>query len=77
MIDGLTGDQRFFLAYAQVWREKQREDAERSQVTSDPHSPGRFRVLGRSATCEAWYDAFGIIPGSSMYIPPEKRAHIW
>ena len=50
VIDGLTGDQRFFLAYAQVWREKQREDALRSQVTSDPHSPGRFRVLGPLAT---------------------------
>ena len=77
MIDGLTGDQRFFLAYAQVWREKQREDALRSQVTSDPHSPGRFRVLGPIRNVDAWYQAFGITPGSSMYIPPEKRAHIW
>ncbi len=77
VIDGLTGDQRFFLAYAQVWREKQREDAERSQVTSDPHSPGRFRVLGPIRNVQAWYDAFGITPDSSMYIPPEKRAHIW
>jgi putative endopeptidase len=76
-IDGLTGDQRFFLAYAQVWREKQREDALRSQVTSDPHSPGRFRVLGPIRNVDAWYQAFGITPGSSMYIPPEKRAHIW
>ena len=77
VIDGLTGDQRFFLAYAQVWREKQREDAERSQVTSDPHSPGRFRILGPIRNVQAWYDAFGITPDSSMYIPPEKRAHIW
>ena len=76
-IDGLTGDQRFFLAYAQVWREKQREDAMRSQVTSDPHSPGRFRVLGPIRNVEAWYQAFGITPDSSMYISPEKRAHIW
>ena len=77
VIDGLTGDQRFFLAYAQVWREKQREDAVRSQVTTDPHSPGRFRVLGPVRNVQAWYDAFGITPQSSMYIPPEKRAHIW
>jgi putative endopeptidase len=77
VIDGLTGDQRFFLSYAQVWREKQRDDALRSQVTTDPHSPGRFRVLGPIRNVQAWYDAFGITPQSSMYIPPEKRAHIW
>ena len=77
VIDGLTGDQRFFLAYAQVWREKQREDALRSQVTTDPHSPGRFRILGPVRNVQAWYDAFGIKPGDPMYIPPEQRAHIW
>jgi putative endopeptidase len=77
VLDGLTGEQRFFLAYAQVWREKQREDAMRSQVTTDPHSPGRFRVLGPLRNVDAWYQAFGITPDSSMYIPPEKRARIW
>jgi putative endopeptidase len=77
VIDGLTGDQRFFLAWAQIYREKQRDDALRSQVTTDPHSPGRFRVLGPLRNIQAWYDAFGITPDSSMYIPPEKRAHIW
>jgi putative endopeptidase len=77
VIDGLTGDQRFFLAWAQIYREKQREDALRSQVTTDPHSPGRFRVLGPLRNIQAWYDAFGITPGNPMYIPPEKRAHIW
>jgi putative endopeptidase len=77
VIDGLTGDQRFFLAYAQVWREKQREDAVRSQVTSDPHSPGRFRVWGPLRNVDAWYQAFGITPDNAMYIPPEKRARIW
>jgi len=77
VIDGLTGDQRFFLAYAQVWREKQREDALRSQVTTDPHSPGRFRVWGPLRNVDAWYKAFGITPDNAMYIPPEKRARIW
>ncbi len=77
VIDGLTGDQRFFLAYAQAWREKNREDAMRSQVTSDPHSPGRFRVLGPLPNIEAWYQAFGVKPGDKMYIAPEKRAKIW
>jgi putative endopeptidase len=77
VLDGLTGDQRFFLSYAQVWREKQREDALRSQVTTDPHSPGRFRVWGPLRNVDAWYQAFGITPDNSMYIPPEKRARIW
>jgi putative endopeptidase len=77
VLDGLTGDQRFFLAWAQIYREKQREDSLRSQVATDPHSPGRFRVLGPLPNVQAWYDAFGITPDSSMYIPPEKRAHIW
>jgi putative endopeptidase len=77
VIDGLTGDQRFFLAYAQVWREKQRQDALRSQVTTDPHSPGRFRVLGPVRNVDAWYKAFNVQPGNSMYIPPEQRARIW
>jgi putative endopeptidase len=77
VLDGLTGDQRFFLGFAQIWREKQREDSMRNQVTTDPHSPGRFRVLGPIRNVEAWYQAFGITPANSMYIPPEKRAHIW
>ena len=77
VIDGLTGDQRFFLAYAQVWREKQRQDALRNQVTTDPHSPGRFRVLGPVRNVDAWYKAFNVQPGSTMYIPPEQRARIW
>lgn len=77
VIDGLTGDQRFFLAFAQVWREKQRQDAVRSQVATNEHSPGRFRILGPLPNVDAWYQAFGIEPGNAMYIPPEKRARIW
>ncbi|MBV9528413.1 M13 family metallopeptidase [Sphingomonas sp.] len=77
VIDGLTGDQRFFLAFAQVWREKQRDDALRSQVTTNEHSPGRFRVLGPLRNVDAWYQAFNVQPGDSMYIPPEQRARIW
>ncbi|MEO7276996.1 MAG: M13 family metallopeptidase [Sphingomicrobium sp.] len=77
VIDGLTGDQRFFLSFAQVWREKQRDDSVRSQVATDPHSPGRFRVLGPLQNVDAWYQAFNVRPGDAMYIPPEKRAHIW
>jgi putative endopeptidase len=77
VIDGLTGDQRLFLAFAQVWRGKQREDATRNQVATDPHSPTRFRLIGPPRNIEAWYQAFGVKPGDSMYIAPEPRAKIW
>ncbi|MBS0226712.1 MAG: M13 family metallopeptidase [Proteobacteria bacterium] len=76
-LDGLSGDQRFFLAYAQAWRGKQREDAMRTQIATDPHSPRRFRVLGPIRNMQAWYDAFGVKPGDAMYIPLEQRAKIW
>ncbi len=77
VIDGLTGDQRFFLAFAQAWRNKQRPDDVKTQVATDPHSPARFRVLGPVRNVDAWYAAFGIKPGDAMYIAPELRAKIW
>ena len=77
VIDGLTGEQRLFLAFAQVWRGKAREDAIRNQVATDPHSPQRFRLLGPTRNIEAWYQAFGVKPGDAMYIAPEQRAKIW
>ncbi len=77
VIDGLTGDQRFFLAFAQTWRGNQRDDAIKTQVASDPHSPRRFRILGPLRNLDAWYAAFGIGPDSKYYIPPEKRVRLW
>jgi len=77
VIDGLTGDQRFFLAFAQAWRGEQRPDAIKTQVASDPHSPRRFRVIGPVRNLDAWYAAFNVKPGSKYYIPPEKRVRIW
>jgi putative endopeptidase len=77
VIDGLTGDQRFFLAFAQAWRGKQRDDAIKTQVASDPHSPRRFRILGPLRNMDEWYNAFGIKPGTRFYIPPEQRVRIW
>ena len=74
---GLTGDQRFFLGYAQVWRSKVRDEANKSQATSDPHTPARFRVIGPVRNVDAWYAAFNVKSGDAMYIPPEKRARIW
>jgi putative endopeptidase len=77
VIDGLTGDQRFFLAYAQVWREKYREGSLREIVMSDVHSPARFRVNGPLPNIDAWYVAFDVKPGDKMYLVPEERVRIW
>jgi putative endopeptidase len=77
VIDGLTGDQRFFLAFAQAWRGKAREDAIKMQLASDTHSPERFRVIGPLRNLDGWYEAFGVKPGSKYYIAPEKRVRLW
>ncbi len=77
VIDGFTGDQRFFLGWAQVWRTLWREPALKQQVTVGPHSPGQFRAVGPVRNIDAWYEAFGIKPGDKQYIPPEQRVRIW
>lgn len=77
IIDGLTGDQRFFLAYAQLWKGKIRDEALLQRLKSDPHSPGEFRVNGIVRNVDAWYDAFGVESGDNLYLPPEKRVRIW
>jgi len=75
--DGLTGDQRYFLAWAQVWRGLYREEQLRSQVTSNPHSPNQYRVNGVVRNVDAWYQAFDVKPGDKLYLPPQERVHIW
>jgi putative endopeptidase len=77
VIDGFTGDQRFFLAWAQLWRNITSEGETRRRVLSDPHSPGEFRVNGIVRNVDAWYEAFGVKPGDALYLPPEKRVRIW
>jgi len=77
VIGGLTGDQRFFLAFAQAWRSKWRDDFLRNVMNTDPHSPDRARVLVPLANLDAWYTAFDVKPGDAMYVAPENRAHIW
>lgn len=77
VIDGLTGDQRFFLSWAQVWRTAMREDALRQRLVTDPHSPAEFRVNGAVRNIDAWYRAFDVGPGHKLYLPPEKRVRIW
>jgi putative endopeptidase len=77
VIDGLTGDQRFFLAYAQVWREKYRDGALREMVISNEHSPSQFRVNGPLPNIDDWYQAFDVQPGDKLYIKPQERVRIW
>ncbi|MBW6526724.1 M13 family metallopeptidase [Sphingomonas sp. RHCKR7] len=77
VIDGLTGDQRFFLAYAQAWRSKIRDGALRARLLTDPHSPAFYRVNGIVRNVDAWYDAFGVKPGEKLYLAPKDRVKIW
>ncbi len=72
-----TGDQRFFLSWAQVWRETAREDMARQLLTVDPHSPAQYRVNGVMPNIDEWYTAFKVQPGDKMYLPPEKRVRMW
>jgi len=77
VLGGFTGDQRFFLSYGQIWRDKTRDGALRAQVLSNPHSPAHFRVDGATRNIDAWYDAFNVQPGDKYYLPPDKRVHLW
>jgi len=77
VIDGFTGDQRFFMGWAQVWRTKMRPAALRQRLLTDPHSPGRYRAFVPLTNMDAFYKAFGVKPGDGMYRPPEERVKIW
>jgi predicted metalloendopeptidase len=77
VIDGFTGDQRFFMAHAQVWRSIQRDDALRNQLLTDPHAPAAARGSIPERNMDAWYAAFDVREGDAQYIPPEDRVRIW
>ncbi|OWY41130.1 peptidase M13 [Xenophilus sp. AP218F] len=77
MLDGLSGDQRFFIAFAQSWRSKSREAATLNQLVSDPHTPDLWRPIGTASNMEPFYQAFDVKPGDKMYLPPEQRFHLW
>jgi putative endopeptidase len=77
VLDGLTGDQRVFLGWAQAWRGRMSDDFVKQQVVSDPHSPRRFRVNGPLRNIDAWYTAFGVGPGAGLFVAPEERVRIW
>jgi putative endopeptidase len=77
VIDGFTGDQRFFIAYAQKFRGKWREAFQRQIMQTDPHSPDTARVNLVLRNFDPWYEAFHVRPGDKLYLPPEQRVHIW
>ena len=77
VINGFTGDQRFFLAFAQAWRGKMRDDAVRAMLLTDPHSPPAARGQLPLRNIDAWYQAFGVKEGDKLYLKPEERVKIW
>ena len=76
-IDGFTPEQRFFLAYANVWGQNIRDEEIRKRVKSDPHELGKWRVNGQLPHIDAWYEAFGITESDPMFVPKDKRVTIW
>ena len=77
VLDGLSGDQRFFTGWAQVWRRKYRVDDLKNRLLIDPHSPAEFRANGTVRNVPAFFLAFEVKPGDKMYLPPEERVKIW
>ncbi|MES3025330.1 MAG: M13-type metalloendopeptidase [Pseudomonadota bacterium] len=77
VIDGMTGEQRFFMGFGQVWRLKMREAEQLNRIKTDPHSPGQFRTNGTLKNQPGFYEAFGVKPGDKMYLAPKDRVSIW
>jgi predicted metalloendopeptidase len=76
VIDGFTGDQRFFIAFAQSWATKMRDEALRARIATDGHAPGMYRAL-TVRNIDAWYRAFDVQPGDKLYLPPDQRVKVW
>ncbi len=77
VIDGFTGDQRFFIGWGQIWRRLYREPELRKRLVTDPHSPSQYRANGIVSNMDVFYEAFAIKPDEPMFIAPEKRVRIW
>jgi len=77
VLDGFTGDQRFYMAWGQVWRNLYTEQALVQQLRRGPHSPAQYRINGALRNQDAWYDAFGVTEEHDLYLPPEERVSIW
>ena len=75
-VEGFTGDQRFYLGWAQVWRRNYREANLRQRLLTDPHSPSEQRAA-IVRNLDPWYPAFNVVPGQTLYLPPEQRVRIW
>jgi putative endopeptidase len=76
VVEGLTGDQQFFLSFAQSWRAKMREPALRQQILGDGHAPDEYRA-DTVRNLDVWYDAFGVKPGQALYLAPGDRVRVW
>jgi putative endopeptidase len=77
VLDGLSGDQRLFLGWAERWRKKMREDALRNQIAVDVHAPASIRTIAPPRNIDDWYTAFGVRPSDKNYLPPAQRVRIW
>jgi endothelin-converting enzyme len=77
IIDGMTGDQRFFAGWAQVWRRKYRDEALRQRLLTDPHSPSEYRVIGIVSNMPEFYDAYALTINDKLYKPEDERVKIW
>jgi putative endopeptidase len=77
VLDGMTGEQRFFLGWAQVWRTKFRDEALIQQLVTGPHSPGEYRAKVPVRNIDAWYTAFDVKPGDALYVAPADRVRLW
>jgi len=76
VINGFTGDQRFFIAYGQAWMSKDRDESLRQQVLTNGHAPDKFRAL-TVRNIDAWYPTFNVQPGQKLYLAPNQRVKIW
>ncbi|HSQ70245.1 MAG TPA: M13-type metalloendopeptidase, partial [Steroidobacteraceae bacterium] len=76
-LDDLSGDQRFFIGWAQIWARKYREDELRRRLLTDPHSPSEYRVNGIVRNMTAFQQAFDVDEGDDLYLPPDQRVRIW
>ena len=77
LIDGLTPEQRFFISWATIWRTKYKDETLRTQVNTDPHSPGMYRANGPISNSKEFYDAFGVKAGDKMFREEKDRVKIW
>ena len=77
VLDGFTGDQRFFIGWGQVWARKYRDDEMRKRLLTDPHSPAEYRCNGVMRNMPQFVAAFDVQPGDGLYLPPEQLVRIW